>query len=853
MRAGQRPGPLDMHIRQLIQTRFLFTSSSLGNGSPVAALLLAAPMLAALLLCACGDDAAEPSLQPVAPRTIAVNETLTLELSVTNPSALPLTWSVVGPELPGFDSVASVSGDALRGSFRWTPLVSHVGAHELTFSVASSAGTSSTTTTMTVTPAADAAPIFLRPGAGATFDLTRDPCVQFDVEVRDDDSANVTIAERSLLPTGATLMQEGPKNATFSWCPAPDQIEASERWTVALAADDGDHPATAHDFVAVLRAGARDDCPGADPSIALVSPAADARVTTAGGFDVVATASDPEGLRDLPLLYFSTTMPDDLTKPDITLFSQVSFAADGAMFRARVPLVLSAGEERPVWLLASATDNDDAGGTLCDHRSDTPLIAITVVGGAGGGDLALCAACSASIDCVSGVCAASAGGGRCLAACIGPGASCAAGACVSVTRTEGSITSACGDASAACSSTGVCTDDAREENDDRTTATVYSTAITNGVICPGDSDWYRINATTGTRVDVTLDGFRHSAGDLDLQLVSSTGAIVASSAGTTDVETAGLCVAAAGALYARVFGYATAAAPSYGLRVATMPGACCVDDAGEPDDTRTTSRAGGADFDGTVCPRDDDWITVDVAAASTLTATIIFDLPADLDLELYAPDGTVLAASRGTTDTETLTRDVSPGRHTLRIFGYAGATSDYVGEVRLAARTTCTSTLACPTGNVCNAGVCVPSACTSAATCPSLHTCPVSGPTALGRVCSAPCTVNADCRSTEACKWFAEGRFCGARGTAANGAACTSYGSCGGQRACLATPGGYCARAGCARSSDCETGTYCTRVGSANVCALSCLSGDSLCRLAESYACRSVTDVAGTTQRLCVP
>ena len=817
-------------------------------------LALASSLLAALALVACGaDDTVPPGLQPVAPRTIAVNETLSLELLVRNPGALPLTWGMVGPDLPGFDRVATVSGDSTRGEFRWTPLVSHVGAHEVTFAVRSSAGVSRTTTTITVTPAADSAPVFLRPGSGATFDLTRDPCVRFDVEVRDDDSAMVTLAARSLLPTGAVLETTGPKTAAFTWCPAPDQIEASERWTIALSANDGDHPATAHDFVAVLRAGARMDCPGADPVVALTSPAPDARVTSAGGFDVTATASDAEGLRDAPLLYWTTTLPDDLTKPDITLFSQLSFVAEGDHFRARLPLVLPEGAEQAVWLLASATDNDDATGTLCDHRSDTPLIAVTAVGAAGGGALALCASCSASLECASGVCAAGASGGHCLAACAGAGATCAAGTCGSVTRIEGTVTNACGDVTAACSAIGVCVDDAREENDDRTMATVYSSPITNGVICSGDSDWYRIDATTGTRVDVTLDGFSHAVGDLDLQLVSSAGAIVASSAGTTNVETAGLCMASSGALYARVFGYGGASSPSYALNVATSAGACCVDDANEPDDTRLTARTGSASFDGTVCPRNDDWLSFVVATASTLTATIVFDAGADLDLELYGPDGAVLGASRGVSDTETFTVDVSPGVLALRVFGYAGATSAYVGEVSLVARTSCTTTLGCSAGQVCNGSVCVDATCSSASTCPSTYACPVSGPTSAGRDCAAPCTVNADCRASEACKWFAEGRFCGARGAAANGAACTSYGDCGGQRACLATMAGYCARAGCTRNADCETGTYCARVGTANVCAVSCLSSDSVCRLAEGYACRSVADVAGTSQRLCVP
>jgi hypothetical protein len=818
---------------------------------------LHAPLLLSLVvpfaLFACGgDDEAPPGIEPIAPRTIAVNETLTIELAVDNPGALPLRWAVSGPDLPGFDRVASIAGDARAAQFRWTPLVSHVGEHVLTFTASSSAGTARASTTVTVTPAADAAPVFLRPGAGATFDLTRDPCVNFDVEVRDDDSAMVTIGPRSILPMGATLDQTGPKTAVFAWCPAPDQIEASERWTIALQADDGDRPPTPLDFVAVLRAGARTDCPGTDPTIALVSPSDGARVTPAAGFDVRATASDAEGLRDAPLLYWSTTMPDDPARPDITLFAQVPFEADGDRFRARVPIGLAEGEERTVWLLASVTDNDDAAGTLCDRRAETTLVSVVAIGGAGGGALGLCVACTASIDCASGVCATGAGGGRCVAACSGPGAACPSGStCGPVTRIEGTAATACGDVAAACSSLGICTDDAREEDDARTTATALTAPVTDGTICPGDSDWYRIAVGPSTRLDVTLDGFVHADGDLDLQLVSDTGAILASSAGVTNTESAGLCVAAAGTVYARVFGYDTAGAPRYALRAATMPGDCCVDDRFEPDDTRLAPRTAAPAFEGTVCPRDDDFLSVEVTGPSTLTATIVFDAAADLDLELYGPDGTVLASSRGVTDTESLTAAVSPGRHVLRVYGYMGATADYAGELMLVARTTCTSTLGCPAGTVCDGGVCEDATCTSPATCPSTFACPVAGPGSAPRDCAAPCTVNTDCRASEACKWFAEGRFCAARGAAANGAACTTYADCGGQRACLATTGGYCARAGCASNADCETGTFCARVGGVNACAVSCLASDSVCR--TGYACRSVTDLGGTSQRLCVP
>ena len=70
---------------------------------------------------------------------------------------------------------------------------------------------------ITVEPADDSGPVFLRPGAGGTFDLTLDPCVNFDIEVRDDDSSSVEIAATTDLPEGADLTQTGPKQGIFEW------------------------------------------------------------------------------------------------------------------------------------------------------------------------------------------------------------------------------------------------------------------------------------------------------------------------------------------------------------------------------------------------------------------------------------------------------------------------------------------------------------------------------------------------------------------------------------------------------------------------------------------------------------
>src|SRR5690606_28421877 len=173
----------------------------------------------------------KPTLQPIDAQTVRVNETLSLLLAVENPDGLPLEFDVSGPELPSFDEVTLLSETPTGAVFRWTPLASHVGQHELTFTIKSSAGSDSQSVVIDVQPANNAAPVFLRPGFGGTFDIARDPCARFDVEVRDDDSTNVEIRPRAPLPEGATLQPnaDNSKRALFEWCPNDEQMQRSLR------------------------------------------------------------------------------------------------------------------------------------------------------------------------------------------------------------------------------------------------------------------------------------------------------------------------------------------------------------------------------------------------------------------------------------------------------------------------------------------------------------------------------------------------------------------------------------------------------------------------------------------------
>lgn len=823
--------------------------------------MLRSALALSVLLVACGPGAT-PTLLMLDPVEVPVAGSLRVPIAVDNPEGRALAFSYEAPpSLVSFDSVASISGSPAGGELRFTPLSAHVGTHELQIVIRSPGGEEYDRTSLLVSviPAADAAPVFLEPGAGGTYDLAREPCVRFAIEIRDDDSPSVDIRERSALPEGAMLVSGGPKSATFDWCPTNDQIAASERWTIALEANDGDHPAVPHDYVVVLRSGGGGCGTGAAPAITLRSPLMDERITSSAGYEIQVSVTDDLGLRDAPLLYWTTETPADLVMPDVTTFEQVAFEnAGGEVFRARVPpLGLAEGESRVVYYVVSATDNDDAAGTTCDHRTDSRLVSFEAVGGAGGGALDPCSPCSASVECGTGVCVPSPGGARCLSACDAGGACTGGLTCELAASTEGSLDLVCGDVASLCDGGGACSEDGSEPNDSIAAATRLTGTTTSGQICAGNADFFRFDATISDEVVVTLSGFTHTDGDLDLRLLGSSGGILGSSAGTMDTESITFCARETGPLFAQVLGYLSAENP-YSLAVSRTPDACCVDDGFEPDDSRATARpAVGDSFEGTLCPMDDDHIAIPVSGASRIQIDVTFDSArSDIDIELFDPVGTRVASSAGTTDIESIdTMVTTAGTYVLRVFGFTPESNTYLGMVAVTGATTCTTSLACPSGQVCAGGVCRADDCTSAAMCPAMHLCPDPGPSSSASDCGLSCLSNADCRTFEACKWFPEGRACGERGAGSNGGACSSFRDCGGQRACLDWPGGYCARAGCTANADCETGTYCASAtvgaSSTGVCALDCTTDVTRCR--SGYTCRTATDRGGASRRLCLP
>ncbi|MFT5357009.1 MAG: hypothetical protein ACI9KE_004239 [Polyangiales bacterium] len=788
-----------------------------------------------------------------------VGETLRMPISVSGGGNL--IFGFEGPEdVPAFNRTASISGSASAGGeFRWTPLASHVGAHEVIIQLLDGGDVvDSTPVVINVTSSTDAAPTFIRPGPGNAYDLAQDPCVRFDIEVRDDDTSNVDIEARTALPEGAEVTQTDAKRAEFEWCPSDSQAGTAERWTIPLVANDGTHE-TPLDYIVVLRGEVRDDCPGDAPNVTVVSPADGGRITSSSGWEVRANVTDDMDLRDAPLLFYTTSRPDDLVRPDITEFEQLVMRPRSGEWSARVPSVQGdEGDSQTFYFVVSATDNDDPTGSACDHRTDSQVIEFEAVIGSGGGDLGECESCSTNADCSEGRCAQTADGGLCVADCSEN--ECVNGSCGATPTTDGAVLAGCGPVEDICVGVGgyMCMgDDGREDDDTSAQATLYSGLITDGEACVNDPDFFRIPVDTNDRITVRLFGFNHDDGDLDLELLDSSGTALASSASTENEELIEYCFGASTTAFARVFGY-DGDANEYSLEVNSASGsACCIPDAFEDNNTRedASTLALSSSVAGSVCPGDIDYFSFSVTSPAQLDITLnIVTAGEDLDVRLLSPGGTTIATSIARGSMETISQRVTEaGTYMVAIDGFQMDTSNYMLTVDEAMTSGCATSLECPLDQVCSDdGTCTSRVCQFTFSCPANYGCPTPGPGTESE-CGSPCARNGDCRALEACKWFPQGRFCAKRGGGSDGDTCSDFSDCGGQSSCLDWPGGLCARAGCTSNSDCATGSFCFEDNTGeNVCAPNCTESDTQCR-PSGYDCSLEPTLGGSLEFLCIP
>jgi len=202
------------------------------------------------MLAACAGGFA-PEIHGLADQVATVGSQLVVEIDGTDPDGGALTY--------GVHADVSLQGNAMltqapsgRGVFRWTPLAEDLGVHLFDFTASDGSNTTTASIVIEVRSAAGASPIFRQPlGTGTAVNLAQQSCVMLDILVEDQDSAQVTITDDAQIAGSQLTLVDGV-TATWSWCPTPAQVTAQNRYTLVLAADDGDNPKVVKNYVIVL-------------------------------------------------------------------------------------------------------------------------------------------------------------------------------------------------------------------------------------------------------------------------------------------------------------------------------------------------------------------------------------------------------------------------------------------------------------------------------------------------------------------------------------------------------------------------------------------------------------------------
>jgi hypothetical protein len=624
---------------------------------------------AALAAGACGPSGTGPRLEPLSDQVIGVNQELVLVLAATDDDGDELRYSF-SADVPDIDGRASITSLPVgAGEFRWIPLAADVGVWSFDFTVSDGSHEDTVTAQIDVRSAvgSSSAPRFLHPqGMGTTLDLEKASCAEIGVEIVDSDSAEVEISQLEPLIEEAELTQTDGLHAEWRWCPSEAQIEADDRYSAVLAADDGDNPRTVHPYLVVLRRPTKPDCPGEPPAIA--HEASDE--STVAGITITAEISDDLGLKREPLLYYSESEPSD--PPDLSRMVQLTMRLrsgdmQAGTWEAIVPNPVAgepAGASGELHYLIAVTDDDDPEGS-CDHLTQAPAagsfaMTVTNPGGEGGGEL--CEPCSHDVQCgaADDLCVRVGADAFCLSGCDGDDDCPADYSCSSapVDSVNGASGRQCVPDSSDCVDPGggVCEDDGREDNDSAAQAEVKP-FLPNGnhemVSCPAatgggdDEDWFEIDVGQDTRVALSLAG--GTASDLDLGLYDQDGVLIDASLSLTSEEEVSACVPA-GVYLARVFAFSPQRNP-YSLALSKTPESCaatCQADENEEDDGPDEARATEIFPDPfvsegqSICSGDDDWYQVELFSGELLVVDLLFDQASgqeDLDIHLHDDAG----------------------------------------------------------------------------------------------------------------------------------------------------------------------------------------------------------------------
>jgi hypothetical protein len=625
--------------------------------------------IASLAAAACSGEG--PAIDPIDDQVVAVGEELAVEIRASNGGNSDIRFDY-SSNAPSDDDAAMSKRPDGTGLFTWTPGADDVGSWTFDFTAADGSGKSSESVTVEVRSAvgSNSLPNFRRPlGAGTAITVAEEAsdCVEVEMVVTDQDSTEVSFAEEEPRIEGGMLLQDSEFEATWRWCPTPEQKKAQDRYVLTLSADDGINPKSLKRYQIILRNSMPRECAGLVPTI--THAAADQE--TINPLRITVEAADESGLKAAPLIYYSTMPPSD--PPDLEQMTMLHFALDSGdtrsgTFSVEVPHPIpdaAPGTSQILYYVVVAEDNDDSGGK-CDHIvTQSYQMNVTVPGGDGG--LGSCEPCTTDAQCGGatdnclrvGV----EGEAFCFTACTGAAGECAEGYVCSANELEsieGAKGRQCVPMNESCEVGGSCPDDTFEQNDGRSQAQAIEPGATEALrMCPlgdiqADEDWYSFTVTGDTETTLKIAGDTYP--NMELSLLDESGKLVAASEDWGSDDDVKRCLKP-GTYTVRVYSYFSGE-NDYSLELTTAAGDCrddgggtCEDDAFEDDDGVGEGRI--PDFedqifrssDNQICTGDDDWFFITLFEGETIWTTLSFDQVSeeeDLDLLVYDQSGALL-------------------------------------------------------------------------------------------------------------------------------------------------------------------------------------------------------------------
>ncbi len=226
-----------------------------------------------------------------------------------------------------------------------------------------------------------------------------------------------------------------------------------------------------------------------------------------------------------------------------------------------------------------------------------------------------------------------------------------------------------------------------------TDANNYSNQHTNLYICEGDEDWYKIDVTAGSGVEIDLNYTHTDECDVDMELYTYVNGVLTEqdySSSVSGRETVYIRnVTTTQTYYLKVFPYDDICPEAYDLTANIFNS--CIDDEdyytvdnnkGENDDVLDEAKSFtlGTSYQRQLCDYDDDFYSYYFNAGQKIKIGLTFvNANGDLDLALYnSTDSFSIAATYGFENYEEIKYDVTTsGNYYIKVRGWSGSKNSY--------------------------------------------------------------------------------------------------------------------------------------------------------------------------------